>query len=114
MPQIPDKPSNQWLAKLFTSEFIISAIVVIFTAGVLWNNIQIAIAQAQSAANASAAKADRVEVVVSQIQTDVEVIKQKQINAAEKMVEQSEELAEQRKDIKAILRLLGGGNGAAH
>jgi len=104
MPEIPEKVSNRWLAKFITSEFIISAIIVVFTAGVLWNNIEGSIAQAQNSASASAEKAERVETAVNSIKTDVEVIKANQINAAKKDLEQSKELSELRKDIKVLLQ----------
>jgi len=108
MPEIPDTPTNSWLAKLFTSEFIISAIITIFVSGLIWGNLNNSIASAQDAADSSAIKAERVEEAVNAIKTDVEVIKQKQVNAAEKLAEQSQELAEQRRDIREILRLVGG------
>lgn len=108
MPEIPDKPTNNWLAKLFTSEFIISAVITVFVSGLIWGNLNNSIASAQDAADSSAIKAERVEEAVNSIKTDVEVIKANQLNAAAKDREQSDELAEQGKDIKTLLRIVGG------
>ena len=101
--------SARWLAKVFTSEFIISAVIVIFTAGVLWNNIESSIAMAHDSAKDSAEKVERVEIAINKIRTDIEVIKATQLNESQKDMEQTRELAEQRKDIKQILRLLHEG-----
>ena len=73
-------------------------------------------AQAQTSADASAAKVERVEATVNKIQTDVEVIRANQTNAAAVDREQTRQLAEQRKDIKVILQLVAEGlrNDDAH
>lgn len=106
MPEIPERVSNRWLAKLFTSEFLLSALIATFTAGVIWRNVEGSIAQAQTTADASAEKVERVETAVNSIKTDVEVIKANQANAASVDLEQTRQLAEQRRDIKTILRLV--------
>lgn len=101
-----DRITNAMLAKLFSVEFLVSAVIATFVLGTLWSSVNSEIAEAQQNAQQSAEKVAAVETAVNIIKTDVAVIKANQINAAATDKEQSKELAEQRKDIKAILQLL--------
>lgn len=100
--------SHTGLAKLFTWEFFISAVIVVFTAGMLWKSIEGEIVKAQEVAADSAEKTINVEHAVNEIKTDVAVIKENQKHAQQMADSQAEELAEQRRDIKTILRLVAG------
>lgn len=103
--------TNEALAKLTSLEFLGGAMVSIFLVGGLWANINGSIAEAQSAAETNKDALVDVQSDLSAVKTDVALIRQSQADyqhAQEKAQEaQSEELAEQRADIKKIISILG-------
>jgi septal ring factor EnvC (AmiA/AmiB activator) len=102
--------TNTVLAKLFSLEFAASAIIAVWVLGGIWVNINASIASAQATAEQSVAKVAKVEQSVNEIQTDIAVIKTNQANIAKVVDDLSEEVSEQRKDIKKILSILGNGD----
>ena len=95
------------LSSLVSLEFLLSATVAVFVLGGVWVSITGGIAVAQAAADRSVEKVERVEEAVVDIKTDIAVIKVNQGNMAKVADELTEEMSEQRKDIKQILSILG-------
>lgn len=108
--KMPEVITNRLLAKLSTVEFGVSLVVTVFLLGGLWSSINAKIAVAQTSAEKNGEKVLAVESVVNDIQMDIAIIKSNQAHAAEMTKEQTSELAEQRKDIKKILSLMGAAN----
>jgi hypothetical protein len=104
-----EKITNGGIAKLVSAEFIISTVIAVFVLGGIYTSIQNSIAMAQASADHSVSKTLAVEQAVNDIKVELAGIKSNQAYAAQKDVEQSQELLEQRKDIKKILSILGGG-----
>jgi hypothetical protein len=96
------------LADLFTLEFTLSAIVAIFILGGVWVSITAGITVAQATANESAARVEKVEDTVNKIEMDLAIVKVNQSTFGMKADELTDEVKEQRKDIKKILSILGG------
>lgn len=104
---MPDKVSNNWLAKLFSLEFLASMVVSIFVLGAVWSNLNAGVARAQEASEINKVSMMEVQGDIGDIKTDIAVIKANQDNQSSLAKEQAAELSGQRDDIKKILLLLG-------
>jgi hypothetical protein len=112
--------TKTWVAKLLSLEVLAGLVVAIFSAGIIWTslNANIAVAQtdakaAHAVASSNSTKLKSVAKDVSDIQTDVALIRQDAERQAElakdRDIQRQAEQREQRSDIKAILRAVGNG-----
>jgi hypothetical protein len=112
--------TKTWVAKLLSLEVLAGLVVAIFSAGIIWTslNANIAVAQtdakaAHAVASSNSLKLKSVAKDVSDIQTDVALIRQDAERQAElakdRDIQRQAEQREQRSDIKAILRAVGNG-----
>lgn len=95
--------TNAALAKLLSLEFLGGAVVSVFLVGVLWANINGAIAEAQEAAVSNKSTLDVVQKEVSAIKTEVALIRQSQIYYQKAEQREEEENSQELRDIKCML-----------
>lgn len=86
--------SNNFLSRLFTVEFLIASLGVVFAVGFAWSNVQSQVQAVQVEVLATNEKVDelrkrqnRLDSSVGKIQTDIEVIKSNQAHTKESVDE---------------------------
>ena len=111
--------TRRWLARLFTFDTVVVIIVVIFSAGVLWNGFNQAIADAQEDSSAAlqasvsaTTVAQEAKAVAERNSMKLSTIEYNQIKAsdlAEKRFDQNnQDMRVIQNDIKKILSAVGG------
>lgn len=86
--------SNNFLSRLFTVEFFVAFLGLVFAVGVTWSSVQSEVKAVQIEVQATNKKFDelkkrqnRLDSAVGRIQTDIEVIKTNQVHAKETIEE---------------------------
>ena len=102
--------SNLTLAKLFSWEFILSAVLFVFALGVAWNNVNTKVMAADEKLHDQDRRLQNTEQAIQRIEIDTAVIKQNQISFKQSIELQAMELKQQGKDTAAILRILEKNN----
>jgi hypothetical protein len=95
--------TNEAIAKLFSIEFIGGLITAMFIAGVFWQSITGSIAEAIEKSDDNKASLEVLSSDVSQVKTDIQVMKRSQEDYQRYQKEVQENQTEELRDIKATL-----------
>lgn len=86
--------SNTFLSRLFTAEFLVAFLGVVFAVGFAWSNVQSKVEAVQTQIVATEEKLDQLrsrqnqmDAAVGKIQTNIEVIKTSQVHTKETVEE---------------------------
>ena len=96
--------------KMFSLEFLVSAIVAIFALGAVYTSLNSNIADAQETSEKNKEKLVVVSDDLAKIKTNIAVIQANQAGMAHELQEAADNSKETQRDVKEILRILGGNN----
>lgn len=98
------------LMKMFSLEFLVSAVVAIFALGAVYTSLNSDLAIAQDTSVKNKEKLVVVSEDLSKIKTNIAVIQANQDSMSHELQEASDNAKETQRDVKEILRILGGNN----
>ena len=96
------------LMKMFSLEFLVSAVVAIFALGAVYTSLNSDLATAQDTSVKNKEKLVVVSEDLSKIKTNIAVIQANQDSMARELQAASSNAKETQRDVKEILRILGG------
>ena len=103
-------PSASLLMKMFSLEFFVSSVVAIFALGAVYTSLNSNIADAQETSEKNKEKLVIVSEDLSKIKTNIAVIQANQDSMSHELQEAADNAKETQRDVKEILRILGGNN----
>ena len=101
-------PAESLIMKMFSLEFLVSAIVAIFALGAVYTSLNSNIADAQETSEKNKEKLIVVTEDLSKIKTNIAVIQANQDSMAKELQDAAGNAKETQRDVKEILRILGG------
>ena len=101
-------PSESLIMKMFSLEFLVSAIVAIFALGAVYTSLNSNIADAQETSEKNKEKLVLVSDDLAKIKTNIAVIQANQDAMSHELQEAADNSKETQRDVKEILRILGG------
>ena len=101
-------PSASLLMKMFSLEFLVSAIMAIFALGAVYTSLNSNIADAQETSEKNKEKLVLVSDDLAKIKTNIAVIQANQNAMSHELQEAADNSKETQRDVKEILRILGG------
>lgn len=111
MSGVENEISNSKLSRLLSVEVIGSALMSAFLIGVTWNSLAADVKTANDKIGSVEKKQVVDNIAVQSIRLDVREMKVNQKHLKEDFVEQQDQIKEQGRDIKEILKILSAPNG---
>ena len=94
--------------KMFSLEFLVSAVVAVFALGAVYTSLNSNIADAQETSEKNKEKLESVADDLAKIKTSQAIMETNQTNMAHELQEAAGDAKETQRDVKEILRILGG------
>jgi len=94
--------------KMFSLEFLVSAVVAVFALGAVYTSLNSNIADAQETSEKNKEKLESVADDLAKIKTSQAIMETNQTHMAHELQEAGDNAKETQKDVKEILRILGG------
>lgn len=98
--------SNNFISRLFSAEFVIFFVGMVFAGGVAWSSIEAEVKDLNKRVDNQTAKQERLNTAVNSIQTDIHVIRNDQRHTKESVVELKQEM----RSIRLLLEQRGRDN----